>query len=132
MSNTTSIICSNCGEPIDEPSSVLLPMRAPCRGCGSTRRTFTLDVAETVKIREKIGLKHRRPGHKRAIYESVEGYDLHRYTGQWSHLSRVIDRENNRYQERIINPATREVLRSVDEPLTDHVGRGTARKKTAS
>jgi hypothetical protein len=74
-------------------------------------------------------LKHKRPGHKKPIYESVSGDDLHRKSGQWNHLTREIDRENDRYKEVILNPTTGEVIRSVDEPLTEHTGRGSAKPK---
>jgi hypothetical protein len=62
------------------------------------------------------------------IYEEVGGDDLHRKTGLWSRLLRIIDRQNNRYKEEITNAETGEVLRSVDEPLSDHKDRGSARK----
>lgn len=74
-------------------------------------------------------MKHRRPGHKKPILESVSGGDLYRDSGQWNHLTREIDRENNRYKEVILNPNTGEVIRSVDEPLTKHTSRGSAKPK---
>ena len=75
-------------------------------------------------------MKQRRPGVKKPIYESVAGDDQHRSSGQWNHLTREIDRESNRYREVIVNPQTGEVIRQVDEPLTSHVGRGSAKPKT--
>jgi hypothetical protein len=80
----------------------------------------------------KAGLKQKRPRFKKPIYEAVRGDDLHRKTGLWSKLLRVIDRQNNRYKEEIVNSNTGEVLRSVDEALTDHVGRGSAKKVRGS
>jgi hypothetical protein len=74
-------------------------------------------------------MKQKRPGHKKPIYESVSGDDLHRASGQWNKLTREIDRENNRYMELIINPETGQVLRHCDEPLTSHVDRGSAKPK---
>lgn len=50
---------------------------------------------------------------------------------RWVQLRRVIDRRNNRYQEKIEDPETGEVLRDVDEPLSDHIGRGDARREGA-
>jgi hypothetical protein len=43
-------------------------------------------------------------------------------------LVRVIDRRNNRYRESVRDPSTGEVVRNVDEALTEHTGRGSARK----
>jgi hypothetical protein len=91
-------------------------------------RIHNVEVQEKCTLREKLGLKHRRPGFNKPIYEEVGGDDMHRKTGLWSHLVRVIDRVNNRYKEEIRNAETEEVLRSVDEPLSDHKNRGSARK----
>ena len=121
--------CSACGSAIDEPTSTRIAERKPCPSCGSVARTFSVHVRESLTLREKIGLKHKRPGHKKPIYESVSGEDLHRDTGQWSQLTREIDRENNRYKEVIVKPQTGEIVRHVDEPLTDHTGRGSAKSK---
>jgi len=88
-------------------------------------------VHEKLTIREKIGMKHKRPGHKKPIYESVSGDDLHRATGQWNKLTREIDRENNRYKEVIINPESGEVIRHCEEPLTKHFDRGSAKPKSS-
>jgi hypothetical protein len=42
-------------------------------------------------------------------------------------LDRVIDREKNRYTERVTDPATGEVVHECDEPLTDHQDHGAAK-----
>jgi len=113
---------------LNESPQLLPEQRPPCPACGSTTRNFTVEVHEQVTVREKLGLKHKRPGFKKPIYEEVSGDDLHRKTGLWSKLLRIIDRHNNRYKEEIVNSETGEVLRSVDHPLTDHIGRGSAKK----
>lgn len=51
---------------------------------------------------------------------------------RWHRLSRVIDRRGNRYTEHIEDAETGQVVRHVDEPLTKHTGRGSARKAAAS
>ena len=121
--------CVACGNPIDEPMNTLPVDREPCPACGSLARSFSVSLHETLVIREKLGMKHKRPGHKKPIYESVTGDDLHRDTGQWNKLTREIDRENNRYKEVITNPESGEVLRHCEEPLTDHFDRGSAKPK---
>jgi hypothetical protein len=80
-------------------------------------------------LREKIGLKHKRPGHKKPIYESVSGDDLCRATGRWNKVTRQIDREHNRYKELVVDPGNGGVLHWCDEPLSEHVGRGSAKPK---
>jgi hypothetical protein len=122
-------LCGACGAAIDEPAGTSLADRTPCPACGSLARNFSAHVHETLTVREKIGLKHKRPGNKKPIYESVSGDDLHRVTGQWNKLTREINREHNRYKEVIVNPETGEVLRQCDEPLTEHTDRGSAKPK---
>ena len=46
-------------------------------------------------------------------------------------LPQVVDRINNRYRKLVIDPQTGEKLRDVDEPLSDHQGYGSAKKRSA-
>jgi hypothetical protein len=121
--------CGKCGELIQESPTTLPVDRKPCPKCGSLARTLSDDVHESLTIREKIGMKHKRPGHKKPIYESVSGDDLYRVTGQWSKLTREIDRQNDRYKELIVDPKSGKVIRHCDEPLSVHTGRGSAKPK---
>ena len=122
-----STSCSACGAAIDEPATTPVAERKPCPSCGSVVRNFNAHVHDSMPLREKLGLKHKRPGHKRPIYESVSGEDFHRDTGKWNEITREIDRENDRYREGIVNPQTGEIIRQVDEPLTNHRSRGYAK-----
>ena len=125
--SVAAVQCSNCKRVLDESSSLPPEQRQPCPKCGSLIRTFNVEVSETVAAKTKLGLKHRRPGIKKPIYEEVSGDDLHRNTRLWSKLVRIIDRQNNRYVEKITNAETGECIRSVDELLTAHKGRGSAK-----
>lgn len=75
-------------------------------------------------------MKHKRPGNKRPLYESIAGDDLYRETGQWNKLTREIDREKDRYRETIVNAETGEIIRQCDEPLNEHIGRGSDNPKS--
>lgn len=127
-SPAVSVHCASCGRPLEESPQLLVEQRLPCPGCGATARRINAMTHEKLTLKSKIGYKIKRPGFKKPIYEGVSGDDLHRKTGLWSKLVRIIDRENNRYKEEITNSTNGETLRSVDEALTDHVGRGSARK----
>lgn len=123
--DNTRISCADCG--LDFPSEGMdgAPQR-PCSQCGSTKRHIAVSLSETVGVHDQMRLKQRRPGVRRPVRELTVGDDLYRKTGEWNHLERDIDRENDRYRERIINPRTGEVIREVDEPLSEHRGRGAA------
>jgi hypothetical protein len=66
---------------------------------------------------------------RQALHVQKLGASFFRLTGRWHLLHRVIDRRNNRYYERIEDEETGEVVRLVEEPLTEHQGRGDARRK---
>jgi hypothetical protein len=64
--------------------------------------------------------------------EQVAGDDLFRLTGKWHKLARVIDRENNRYFEEVIDPETGQVIHRCEEPLSEHRGHGSDKPKRTS
>ena len=123
-----AVFCASCKGELKENPQLDPKDRSPCPKCGAKSRIFNVEVCEKLTFRTKLGLKHKRPGFKKPIYEEIGGDDLHHKTGVWSKFLRVIDRQNNRYRENIINSETGDVIRSVDEPLTEHRGRGSAGK----
>jgi len=125
----SSVSCGTCGTVLAEmPGDV----SATCPACGSRKRHYSLGVGEEIEVHERLATKTKdqaRSGKNKVRAEFVTGDDLHRKTGRWNKLERVIDRANNRYREKIVDPKTGAVLRSVDEPLDQHQGRGSAKKK---
>ena len=67
----------------------------------------------------------------RPFYETKSGADLHRATGRWMERDLVVDRENDRYIERVVDPETGKVIHVCEEPLSEHQGHGTAKKKSS-
>jgi hypothetical protein len=49
--------------------------------------------------------------------------------GRNVHHERLIDRRNNRYAEKVTDPKTTDVLHECDEPLSQHRGQGSAKKR---
>lgn len=122
-----SISCGTCGEPIVEHFTTLPDERKPCFSCGSITRSFSVIIEDSVTLHEKIVMKHKRPGHKKPIYESLSGDDFHRATGRWNRLAREIDRQNNLYKEVIVDQQSGELIRHCEEPLSEHTNRGSAK-----
>jgi hypothetical protein len=81
-------------------------------------------MSDTVTLHSKVNVKGKRPSMKRPFIEQTVGDDLHRKTGQWMKLHRVIDRLRNWYSEKVTDPASGEVVHSSEEPLSDHRGHG--------
>lgn len=51
---------------------------------------------------------------------------------KWVHREKTEDRRNNRYTETVMDPDTGEIIHQTDEPLTEHRGHGSAKKKKKS
>lgn len=60
--------------------------------------------------------------------EFMAGADKRRYDGEWMDKERVIDRDNNFYKEKVIDPITGEPIHNCEENLTDHWGHGSDKK----
>jgi hypothetical protein len=121
--------CQNCGESLKEPFDLLPEGRTPCPKCGSTARHFEVMVSETLAMHEQIGMKARHGDSGKPFLESKSGDSLHRRTGEWVSREMTVDRENDVYKELITNPETGKVIHHCEEPLSQHQGHGSAKKK---
>ena len=128
----TRVTCGWCGYEYPNPEKIAAQKpheRELCPKCGSTSLDFNVNVSSKVKLRSMIGFKFRVQGAKKPSTEFKEGSELHRDTGKWRKLRREINRDKNRYYEEIIDEEAGATIRLVDEPLTDHKNRGSAKKK---
>jgi hypothetical protein len=94
-------------------------------------RSIEMTFQEDIRIIERMGLKSRYGGGGKPSVELVQCYDLHRDTKTRRHLSRVIDRRNNQYEEIITDPVTGKTHRECREPLSEHRGHGAAKLRRA-
>jgi hypothetical protein len=95
--------------------------------------TYNVSATDTLSISSKVLLKLRRrsgPGKKGIRFELIEGDDLTHATGLWATKRQVIDKDNDRYQKRVVEQGSGKVLRDVDEPLSAHRGYGSAPNKS--
>jgi len=121
--------CDECRERIEESPHLADEDRLPCPRCGSRSRYIRVAVSGTLVTHSKLALKGQRLGLKKPFIEQVVGDDLYRKTGRWMKLERVIDRLKNWYHERVTDPSTGTVVHECDQPLSDHQGHGSNRKK---
>ena len=126
---TDSVHCAKCGEQIHEPSDRKPEHRKPCPVCGSTSRKIDVSMKATLVTRAGLGYKARHSGAKKPYAEGLSGDDLHRKSGKWMKKERLIDREKDNYKEVITDPETGQVVHRCEEPLSKHVGHGSAKKK---
>jgi hypothetical protein len=94
--------------------------RQPCPRCGSTHRTFHQSVGGTLKPRGSYRLKHKRPGHKRPLYEEKLVHKRAKASGREARERLIIDRERKRkihQVDELTAVGDWERLHDEDEPL---------------
>ncbi|MCY4351714.1 MAG: zinc ribbon domain-containing protein [Gemmatimonadetes bacterium] len=126
----TEINCTECGNPIEEP--INKQEYATCPHCGSDQRPIS-NCGAKINIKEQsiyTLIDPNQTGKSKIRYERLSGDDLHRKSGKWNKKERIIDRENDRYMEKFIDPETGGVIHHCDEPLSEHQGHGSAKKIT--
>jgi hypothetical protein len=84
--------CGDCGRELDEPASTPVPGRRPCPQCGSMVRLAEVGIGSTLTLRSMLAFKARHAGPGRPFAEGKVGDDLHRKSGHWFRLERIIDR----------------------------------------
>lgn len=129
MSETgSSTVCGECGAPIEETLDTP-EARNPCSKCGGTKRSINVSITESVTARDGIGLKANRPGQKKPYVEAKSGPSHSQRLGKLVEHERLIDRDNDRYSEKVTDYETGEIHHQCDEPLSKHVDHGSAKKK---
>jgi hypothetical protein len=124
------ITCTDCGATINEAAN--LPGRKqPCPQCGSTSRLFAIEAHDTVALNAHMQgrSKHRQPGRKKLTREERFGHDFFRKNQRWSILRRTVDYENDWYFEMIRDLETGALIRFCSEPLSQHRGHGSAKRR---
>lgn len=121
--------CSNCGEGIDDAAAAL--PATPCVRCGSTLRTHHVFIRETIRVLDGWGWKGRSSGDKRPSFEGSSKPSHSHRLGKLVHHERDIDRKVDTYFERVTDYDSGEVIHECREPLSQHVGHGSAKQKRA-
>lgn len=122
-SENPDIRCANCDADLSAGSD-----EPPCPYCGSEGRNIFVHVQEGVQVHESVAGKVRRKGASgRRAQEFKSGDDFKHSTEEWVRLERRINREDDRYYEKIPDK-NGNVIREVDEPLSQHRGRGAAKE----
>lgn len=129
MPNRSEVRCSDCGLPLDVAAE---EEREPCGRCGSLRRVYSEHLESTVQVRTQLRWKHKRPGFRRALAEGVSGSERSVRSGRWVTKTRLVDRQNNRYEELVVDEETGDTLHEACEPLSGHTGHGSAKRPPSS
>ena len=101
----------------------------PCGNCGGTKRKYHVSISESVVARDGIGVKAKRVGEKKSYIEELAVPDYSRSLGKVVHRERAIDRDNDRYFEKITDYESGAIIHHCEEPLSQHQGHGNAKSK---
>jgi hypothetical protein len=103
-----------------------------CPTCGCTSRRAFERVEERLvahqSVRMKVVKDWLRSG-KKVRTEAFDGVEHSLKYGKLVGKTRVIDRDGDKYVERITDLQTGEILHECVEPLSNHRGHGTAKPK---
>lgn len=122
--------CGKCNEDLSLGFNPSEPDNRPCPKCGSLLKRVEIVFEDQVPVpKEMLDLKGKQSGKKKPVIEYKSGDEIRRSTGEWVEKVRVIDREHDKYLEKVVNPETHEVIHSCDEALSKHTGHGTAKNK---
>ncbi len=80
-----------------------------------------------VAIKEFVRIRFIEDG--KPISELRSGDDFLRKKNKWMDINLVIDWKNNWYRKTITDPQTGQVVRHCEEPLDEHQGYGSAKKR---
>jgi hypothetical protein len=122
------IRCSECGKELEHVAGAA---DTPCGNCGSSLRTIEVSLKEKMDPRFGHRLKLKDPNstvRKKIILEASTSYEPSEIARKVK-KDRVIDRLNDSYYERVVNMISGEVIRECREPLSEHRGRGSKKRK---
>jgi rubredoxin len=138
--------CSECGYEFSPELQ-----GKPCPRCGNTSRTYSAvsstTATGTASSSRTVGIHHSttamgrpvvkgkarsgeagKPGGKPWL-ETKSELSWSHDRQKWLQRQKTENRRDNRYTEVVKDPDTGEIVHESDEPLTDHQGHGSARRK---
>jgi hypothetical protein len=127
-----SVLCK-CGATLDEKTGRREDQRIPCAKCGSTSRVYVDKLTDGIEILEGSRTKGLRGGVSRTKGRFIE--TLSRWVPQTNrdnaiaHHERVLDRDSDRYTEKVTMRDSGEIIYNTDERLSEHRGHGSDKPK---
>ena len=125
-------VCAKCDFCWEGPEDENSDKREPCPECGATARKISLRIEDGIAFRESIGGKikdPKLPSKKKLRVEFFDGYEWSIALEKHVKKSRLIDKRQNQYHEKVEDPDTGEVIHEKREPLNEHQGHGYAKIK---
>ena len=126
-----TVQCGDCGLALP-PEWSASPDEHPCPTCGSTAKHVEITLVDTIPCpRDYLSydvhddaFSSRRNPRKQRVHRPTYSRDDNRMRDE----IRVIDKYQNQYDKVITDQETGDIVYECHEPLTEHQGRGSARK----
>jgi hypothetical protein len=122
--------CSQCGKTLSEGIRI-------CPDCRCENQTVTVEIEDSMSVHDnlkgKVGPKRKMsPTSKRKKYpyEFYVGEERCMDRKKWVNKEQILDRENDKYKEKVVDLDTNEVIHECEEPLSDHINHGSAKKSS--
>ena len=128
MTNEESRIikCEDCGEQLPQ-EFVAIKEKEDCPNCGSRSRIIQLGIADAISVKDSVKGKKKDinfNSKRNPRYKFFEGDEFSHSDQKWMKKTRVIDKDNDKYFEVVIDPDTNELVHFCEEPLSKHTGHG--------
>ncbi len=98
-----------------------------CPICGWENELIRIRVSDTVVVREMIGTKSKSRGEKKPFKEAISGDEFSVRDQKWYYKKRKIDRQNDTYEEKILDKETGRIIHECKEKLSEHKNHGSAK-----
>jgi len=112
---STKYFCQNCKKELKEDQKL-------CPNCGSTKRDIKVEIKEEIKIRASLRGRQKRKGFKKFMVEFLQGWfpsgDKNKHS-EGAQIKRLIDKKNDKYQEKVIDEATGKIVVDKDLKLSE-------------
>ena len=123
--------CANCHGLLTDIDLTIDPHVA-CPQCGSTARLHVVIINEKIRAFDSLWDRIKRlsfPSKKKVRSESFTGYEISHARQKMVRKFRMFNKDTDEYVERVTDIETGEIIHECVEPLSKHVGHGTAKKK---
>ena len=132
MGETGRVVhCGDCGMqlPSDWVSS---EEKKICPKCGSNRQDVSLSIFDKLTVAASVRGKVKDDSFsskQKVRKDFFYGDDVRKKDGKWMKKERIIDKDADCYKEVVTDPSSGEVVHKTEEPLSEHRGHGSAKRK---
>jgi hypothetical protein len=88
-----------------------------------------VNIVENLLAVDGYGAIGKRPGKKKPFVEEMSMPEYSYSKGKIVHKYRLIDRDNDKYAEKVSDYQSGEIIHQCEEHLTEHFGHGSAKYK---